>query len=153
MPAGKKNGHPPESKTGAACEDTPAFWRDCLVEIRARRRHVMRAALRTVLFLGVLGSSLTGCGSPAIDGNPPAAGQSACDQAFAQAMAIDADSDTVSGIDGAIAGCQSLEAWVQAAQQHPDAFGGQDPTTLARTRCASSTDLANSAVCTDLQGN
>jgi hypothetical protein len=113
----------------------------------------MRTGARTVLLLGVLLTFVTACGGATIDGNATAAGQSACDDAFAQAIAIDADSDTVDAIDGAIAGCQSLEAWVQAAEQHPDAFGGQDAAALAKERCAASTTLANTAVCTDLQGN
>ena len=31
------NGRPPESKTGAASDDTQASWREPLVEIRAHR--------------------------------------------------------------------------------------------------------------------
>jgi ADP-ribosylglycohydrolase len=106
-----------------------------------------------VLLLVLLGTFVTACASAATDGSTTAAGQSACDQAFAQAIAIDADSDTVSAIDGAIAGCPSLEAWVQAAEQHPDAFGGQDLAALATERCAASSQLANTAVCTDLPSN
>jgi hypothetical protein len=68
-------------------------------------------------------------------------------------MAIDPGSDTVSAVDGAIAGCASLEAWVAAAGRDPAAFGGQDPTALATARCSASADLANAAVCTDLTGH
>jgi hypothetical protein len=109
----------------------------------------MKSAAKTVLFLGVLASLVlvTACGSATADR------QSACDQAFAQAMAIDPGSDTVNAVDGAIAGCQSLEAWVVAAKRFPDAFGGQDPATVASQRCAANAQLANAAVCTDLQGN
>jgi hypothetical protein len=107
----------------------------------------MRTRIRIVLVMGMLGSVLAGCASAT------AGGQSACDQAVAQAMAIDPGSDTVSAVDGAIAGCQSLEAWVSAAGRYPDAFGGQDPTTLATTRCDTSAQLANAPVCTDLSGD
>jgi hypothetical protein len=114
----------------------------------------MRTPLRTVLLLGFLLTFVSACASATTGGGgTAAAGQSACDEAFAQAIAIEADSDTVSSIDGAIAGCGSLEAWVRAAQQHPDAFGGQDPATLAAERCASSPALANTAVCNDLPTN
>jgi hypothetical protein len=103
--------------------------------------------------LGFLLSFVAACGSATIDGSGATVGQSACDEAFAQAIAIDAGSDTVSGIDGAIAGCGSLETWVQAAKQHPDAVDGQDPAALARERCVSSPALADTAVCNDLQAN
>ncbi len=79
--------------------------------------------------------------------------QAACDQAVAEAMAIDPSSDTVAAVDGAIARCGSLEAWVKAAQRHPDAFGGQDPTTLARDRCGVSSGLAGAPVCAGVLGN
>jgi hypothetical protein len=77
----------------------------------------MATAARTVLLLCAFSAFVTACGSPTADGNATAAGQSACDQAFAQAIAIDSGSDTVSAIDGAIAGCRSLQAWVRAAEQ------------------------------------
>jgi hypothetical protein len=107
----------------------------------------MLTGMKVVLMLGVLGGVLTGCAGATADQ------QSTCDQAVAQAMAIDPGSDTVSAIDGAIAGCQSLEAWVAAAGRYPGAFGGQDPAALAGERCDSSAALANAAVCADLQGN
>jgi hypothetical protein len=106
----------------------------------------MRTIATTVLMLGLLGSTLvTACGSATADQ------QSACDQAFAQAIAIDPGSATVSAVDGAIAGCQSLQAWVTAAERYPDAFGGQDPAAVASERCATSAALANTPVCTDLR--
>ena len=105
----------------------------------------MRTIATTVLMLGLLGSFTAGCGSATADP------QSACNQAFSQAMAIDPGSATVSAVDGAIAGCQSLEAWVTAAERYPDAFGGQDPAAVASERCATSAQLANTPVCTDLR--
>jgi hypothetical protein len=113
----------------------------------------MRIVARTALLLGILGALLTACGSATIDGNATTAEQAACDQAFAQAIALDADSDTVSTIDGAIAGCPSLEAWVKAAEQHPDALAGQDPAALASERCAASSDVAGTPVCNEIQSN
>jgi hypothetical protein len=97
----------------------------------------------TVLLLGILGS-LTACGGATPDQ------QSACDAAFAQAFAIEPGVDTVSSVDGAISGCQSLEAWVSAAEQFPDAFGGEDPADLARQRCAANPALADTPVCAEL---
>ncbi len=47
----------------------------------------------------------------------------------------------------------SLEAWVSAAGRYPDAFGDQDPTTLATARCEASPQLASTPVYTDLQGS
>jgi hypothetical protein len=110
----------------------------------------MRSITTTLLLLGVfvlLGGLVIACGSAVTDE------QAACDRAFAQAEGIDPASDTVSDIDGTIAGCQSLEAWVAAAQRHPAALAGQDPATVAAGRCATSAGLANAQVCIDLQGH
>jgi hypothetical protein len=134
-------------KRGLPFEDVSTSSADCLVWTRpSDRREDMRTVATTLLLLGLLGSLVTGCGSAAADP------QSACDQAFAQAMAIQPGSDTVSSVDGAIAGCQSLEAWVAAAERYPDAFGAPDPAALARQRCAANPELANAPVCADLQG-
>lgn len=105
----------------------------------------MRTFATTVLLVCALGSVVTACGTA------PADKQAACDQAFSQAMAIEPGADTVSAVDGAIAGCPSLETWVAAAARYPDAFDGQDPTALANERCGS-VQLANTAVCLDLRG-
>jgi hypothetical protein len=105
----------------------------------------MRTLAATVLLLGIFASFVTACGTA------PADPQSACDQAIAQAIAIDPASDTVSAVDGAIAGCPSLEAWETAAQRYPDAFGGLDPAAVASGRCATSAELADTPVCTDLR--
>ena len=110
----------------------------------------MRTIATTVLLVAVLGSVVTACGSATGD-SQSAAGQSACDQAVAQAMAIDPGSDTVAAVGGAIAGCPSLEAWVAAAERYPDAFDGQDPATLANELCGS-VELANTPFCIDLRG-
>jgi hypothetical protein len=105
----------------------------------------MKTVATTVLLLGILGSFVTACGSATADQ------QSKCDQAFAQAMAMDPGSDTVSPVDGSFAGCQSLESWVAAAKQYPDAFGGRDPAAVASERCATSPELQNTAVCIALR--
>lgn len=99
---------------------------------------------RTVVVAVVLGTFVAACGARSTDP------QAACDQAMAQAMAIDPHSDTVQAVDGAIAGCSSLESWVAAAKRYPDAFGGQDPVTVARDRCSRSSALAGAAVCASL---
>jgi hypothetical protein len=62
-------------------------------------------------------------------------------------MAIDPASDTVGGLDGTIATCSSLEAWVSAASEYPDTTAGQDPQTYALTRCAATPAIASSPVC------
>ena len=113
----------------------------------------MKTLTRTILGFIVLGSFVTACASATTGGNTTADQQSACDQAFAQAIALDPGSDTVDSVDGAIAGCASLESWVTAAARHPDAFGGQDPATVAGLRCSANSQLAGTAVCTDLQGS
>ena len=113
----------------------------------------MRIVARTVLLLGILGALVTACATATIDGTTRTAEDSACDQAFAQAIAIDPDSDTVSDIDGAIASCPSVEAWVSAAEQNPDALGGQDPAALAAERCAASSEIAGTPVCNEIQSN
>lgn len=94
--------------------------------------------------VGVLVILLAGCGTGSSDP------QSACDRAIAQAMAIDPHSDTVHAVDGAIAGCSSLESWVAAAKRYPDARGGQDAVAVARDRCSKSAVLAGAAVCRSL---
>ena len=120
----------------------------------------MRTVARTVLLFAVLGSFVTACGSASTYGQPAggqyaggqsAGGQSACDQAVAQATAIDPGSDTVGALDGAIAQCPSLEAWVAAAERYPDAIDGQDPTAIANELCGSE-QLANTPVCIELRG-
>jgi hypothetical protein len=108
----------------------------------------VRTTARTVLMLALLCSFATACGN-ASTGAQPADQQSACDQAFAQAIAIDPGADTVGALDGSIAQCPSLEAWVAAAARFPDTFDGQDPTAVADARCASA-QLANTPVCVDL---
>ena len=113
----------------------------------------MRIVARTALLLCILSAFVIACDSATIDGSATTAEGSACDQAFAQAVALDPDSDTVSALDGVIATCQSLEAWVHAAGQHPDAFGGQDPADLASARCAASAQLVGTPVCTEIQSN
>ena len=75
-----------------------------------------------------------------------------CDDALAQATAIDPASDTVSALDGAIASCPSLETWVAAASRYPDTTAGQDPVAYALTRCTASRDLADTPVCLGLPG-
>ncbi len=105
----------------------------------------------SVIVLG-FGMLLSACGTGSAGGTGSADTQSACDQAFAQAVAIDPGTDTVESIGGAVAECQSLEEWVAAAQQFPDAFGGSDPTTLAQERCAASPDLATTPICLELSG-
>jgi hypothetical protein len=105
----------------------------------------MRTVTTTLLVLGILGSFVTACGSASADP------QAACDQAFAQAMAIDPGSATVDAADGAIAGCQSLEGWVAAAERYPDAFGGRDPLAVASERCDTTAELQNTAVCVALR--
>jgi hypothetical protein len=107
----------------------------------------MKTLVTSVLLLGLLGGLVTACGSVTADQ------QSACDAAFAQAFAIEPGVDTVSSVDGAIAGCRSLEAWVSSAEQYPDAFGGEDPADLARQRCAANPVLATTPVCADLLAN
>ena len=108
---------------------------------------ILRTIATSVMALGLLAGLVAACAS----GQPDAA--SACDAALAQAMAIDPASDTVQVADGGIAQCPSLEAWVAAAQRYPDAFGGQDPASLARERCGASAELATTPVCTEILGN
>jgi hypothetical protein len=106
----------------------------------------MRTLTTTLLLLGLLGS-LTACGGATADQ------QSACDAAFAKAFAIEPGVDTVSSVDGAIAGCRSLEAWVSTAEQFPDAFGAEDPADLARQRCAANPVLKNTPICAELEAS
>jgi hypothetical protein len=98
--------------------------------------------------LAILGSLMNACGNASTDGHA-ADEQSACDQAFAQAIAIDPAADTVGALDGSIAQCASLEVWVAAAARFPDTFDSQDPTAVADARCASE-QLENTPVCMDL---
>lgn len=105
---------------------------------------------RTSSRVAVIGSALaillSGCGSGVADSG------AACDQAFAEAVAIDPASDSVRALDGAITSCSSLEAWVAAASRYPDTTAGQDPVAYAVTRCATSPGIAHSQVCLALPG-
>lgn len=105
----------------------------------------MRTFTMSVLLLAIVGIVASACTTATADR------QSACDRAFAQAMAIDPASDTVNNVDGAIATCPSVEAWVDAAQRYPDAIDGQDPTAIANERCGSQ-QLATTPVCVELRG-
>jgi F0F1-type ATP synthase membrane subunit c/vacuolar-type H+-ATPase subunit K len=105
-----------------------------------------RSKIRFAVIGGALAILLTGCASDS------GVGESACDQAFAQAMAVDPASDTASSFDGAIASCPSLEAWVAAASRYPDTTAGQDPVAYAVTRCTSTPGIADSLVCVGLPG-
>ena len=50
-------------------------------------------------------------------------------------------------IDGAMASCPSLEAWVDAASRYPDTTAGRDPVIYAEGRCSGSAQLAGIPVC------
>jgi hypothetical protein len=111
-----------------------------------------RTITTTLVVLAALAILVSACGTGSADVGSAHVG-SACDEAFAQAMAIEPGSDTVQSFDGAIAGCSSLESWVSAAQRFPDAFGGQDPQAVAQERCAASPDLADTPVCAELNAS
>jgi hypothetical protein len=111
-----------------------------------------RTVATTLMVIAVLAGLVSACGTGSAGVGSAVAG-SACDEAFAQAMAIDPGSDTVHPVDGTIAGCSSLESWVTAAQRFPDAFGGQDAATVAQDRCAASPDLADTPVCAELSAS
>jgi hypothetical protein len=111
-----------------------------------------RTVATTLMVIAVLASLVSACGTGSAGVGSADVG-STCDAAFAQAIAIEPGSDTVQSFDGAIAGCSSLESWVSAAQRFPDAFGGQDPQTVAQERCAASPDLADTPVCAELNAS
>ncbi|HET9756076.1 MAG TPA: hypothetical protein VFP66_06215 [Candidatus Limnocylindrales bacterium] len=111
-----------------------------------------RTAKSTLMVLAVVASLISACGTGSAGVGSADTG-STCDEAFAQAMAIDPGSDTVQQVDGTFAGCSSLESWVAAAQRFPDAFGGQDPGTIAAERCAASPALASTPVCMELSAS
>ena len=111
-----------------------------------------RTAKSTLMVLAVVASVVSACGTGSVGVGSANTG-STCDEAFAQAMAIDPGSDTVQQVDGTFAGCSSLESWVAAAQRFPDAFGGQDPATIAAERCAASPELASTPVCMELSAS
>lgn len=106
----------------------------------------------TVMVPAAITSLVSACGTGSTGVGSAGAGLT-CDEAFAQAMAIDPGSDTVQQVDGTFAGCSSLESWVAAAQRFPDAFGGQDPATIAAERCAASPELASTPVCMELRAS
>jgi hypothetical protein len=105
-----------------------------------------RTSFRVAVVGGALAILLSGCASDvAVRGT-------ACDEAFAEAMAIDPASNSASALDSAIASCSSLEAWVVAASRYPDTTAGQDPVAYAVTRCTASPGIAGSEVCVGLPG-
>ena len=88
----------------------------------------MKTVATTVFLLGVFGGVLMGCASVTADRG------AACDQAVAQAMAIDPGSDTVSAVDGAIAGCASLEASFPPCHSRKSRAGSRPPTCRPRPK-------------------
>jgi hypothetical protein len=107
-------------------------------------------AFRWALVASLLVILLSGCTTDVADSATPADPGAGCDYAFAQAIAIAPDSDTVDPVDGAVASCPSLEAWVKAATRYPDSIAGQDPLAYARSSCAASAQLARTPVCLEL---
>jgi hypothetical protein len=100
--------------------------------------------LRATIVVGLLAILVSACAPDVADLD------AACDDAYAQAMAIDPASDTVDAVDGAIASCSSLGAWVAAANRYPDTTAGQDPVAYAATRCSASPEIAATPVCVGL---
>jgi hypothetical protein len=106
-----------------------------------------RGALLLAAIAGaVLAIVLAACATSVADRD------AACDNAYAEAMAVDPASDTVDVADGAIATCSSLEAWVAAARRFPDTTAGQDPVAFAASRCAAAPGIAGSPVCLGVPG-
>jgi len=107
-------------------------------------RRILAVACLVAILVAAYWAGTSGRGLP---GDP---GASACDQAYAQAMAIDPASVA---LDQALVTCPSLEAWVAAAQRDPDTQGDMDPVAIARDRCEVSEVLTTAAICAELGGD
>jgi hypothetical protein len=88
-------------------------------------------------------------------GSPPgeagaSSSETACEAAFRAAAAVDPMADTNEDLNAAIQACTSLEEWVAASAQHPDALDGVDPESYLATRCARA-ELAGATLCQSLQ--
>ena len=113
----------------------------------AHRGAAHRVLSEAVLVGGVVAALVAGCATGLTDH------AASCDAAFAQAMTLGPTSNPVHAIDGAIATCPSLTAWVAAARQFPQTAAGQDPVGYAIRRCAASSELAGARVCEGLPSN
>ena len=76
----------------------------------------LRRASRVTLAVVLCAMLTSACGTGRQDP------ESACDEAIAQAVAIDPASDTVDNQGGAVASCGSVEVWAAAASRYPDSF-------------------------------
>ena len=74
----------------------------------------------------------------------------ACVAAVEAAAAIDPMQDTPDDLDEAIAVCPSLADVESLSELFPAAFDGADVRGFVRNRCTSNEDLAESAVCADV---
>lgn len=96
----------------------------------------------TVAALTVAGS-LIGCGT----GTGEEA--SACEQAMADAAAVDEMQDTVPDLYPAVEACGTVDEWTDAAEAHPDALDGADPETFLGNVCQNS-ELSDAELCAEV---
>lgn len=142
--------------TGKCCFrlSTPEVWKESskAIEMGESPRQGGIAAMRgwrlpaTSALIGMVSVIAIACGT--VNDDP----QAACNQAVAQAMAIDPGSDIVQAVDGAMADCGSIKRWVIAAKQYLYSFGEQDPAAYALERGGASATLARSGICAEGAG-
>ena len=90
--------------------------------------------------------AVAGTDAPAPRGD--AAPAEACDQAFADAVAGDAD------LEAALTSCEDIAAFTDASTTHPEALGDVEPQVWLAEACTQASDPAvtESALCIEVAG-
>jgi hypothetical protein len=90
--------------------------------------------------------ALAACGSNGAD-------ETACQQALADAAAIEATEDAVENLDEAIRVCASLVDFEAAADAFPEALDGASAREFIANRCSANDELADTALCQEVAGD
>jgi hypothetical protein len=99
-----------------------------------------------IVLAGVL-VAVGGCGDDDDEVRP----SEACSQAFADAAAVSEMQDTHEDLFSAYFACETLDDWIAANDEHPDAIDGVDPTMYASTVCEGNEDeIGESPICAAL---
>lgn len=122
----------------------------------------------TKMKYGMLAAAMTlmisGCSAPASDNEPiaaeppaqeseaqtPGAEASACDTAFAEAASVSDMEDQLSDLWPAFTACGTLEEFIAASENHPDALDGADPEIYATNQCLYEPVVEDSPICAEI---
>lgn len=71
----------------------------------------------------------------------------ACEEAFAEAAAVDEMQDSNEDLFPAVRACANVEEWTAASAQHPDALDGADPEFYLTNLCANYPEISSEPLC------